>query len=65
LRLTVYALEVPAEATAPPEMRWVPLETLDSEAFPSLMRKVIAHAMPPAPPRAVANPQFTFAGGNS
>ncbi len=45
LELTVYTAELPADAAAPAEMRWVPVASLAGEALPSLMRKVIAHAM--------------------
>lgn len=45
LELTVYAAEVAADTAAPHGMRWVALEALNAEALPSLMRKVVAHAM--------------------
>ncbi|MBX6425145.1 MAG: A/G-specific adenine glycosylase [Variibacter sp.] len=44
LELVVYAREVAGATPAPAGMRWVRLESLEGEAFPSLMRKVIAHA---------------------
>jgi A/G-specific adenine glycosylase len=45
LELVVYAVEWPAGAAPPPEMRFVPIAGLDQEAFPNLMRKVIALAL--------------------
>jgi len=46
LELTVYVTEVPARTPAPAGTRWTPLATLSGEALPSLMRKVVAHALP-------------------
>jgi A/G-specific adenine glycosylase len=45
LELAVYTAELPARARAPAGMRWVPVATLDDEALPNVMRKVIAHAL--------------------
>lgn len=45
LELTVYLAEVPKETRAPQGGRFVKLEKLPEEALPSLMRKVIAHAL--------------------
>jgi A/G-specific adenine glycosylase len=44
LELTVYAAQVSAATPAPAGMRWAPLATLAGEAFPTVMRKVLAHA---------------------
>jgi A/G-specific adenine glycosylase len=46
LELSVYTADVPARTPAPAGTRWVALEALDGEALPSLMRKVVAHALP-------------------
>jgi A/G-specific adenine glycosylase len=46
LELSVYAADVPAHTPAPAGMRWVALAALHGEALPSLMRKVVAHALP-------------------
>jgi A/G-specific adenine glycosylase len=46
LELTVYMAELPARAAAPAGTRWVAFNDLSGEALPSLMRKVIAHALP-------------------
>lgn len=46
LELAVYRCRVPARTRAPEGMRWVPIEGLADEALPSLMRKVVAHALP-------------------
>jgi A/G-specific adenine glycosylase len=46
LELTVYVSDVPARTAAPKGMRWVEISGLSGEALPSLMRKVIAHALP-------------------
>jgi A/G-specific adenine glycosylase len=45
LELVVYTATVPARAAAPKGMRWVPIATLQDEALPNLMRKVIAHGL--------------------
>ena len=46
LELIVYVSEVPARTAAPKATRWVKISELGGEALPSLMRKVIAHALP-------------------
>jgi A/G-specific adenine glycosylase len=45
LELYVYAAELPPGTPAPASMRWVALADIAGEALPSLMRKVIAHAL--------------------
>jgi A/G-specific adenine glycosylase len=45
LELTVYLAEVPKPTRAPRGGRFVKREKLAGEALPSLMRKVIAHAL--------------------
>lgn len=45
LELVVYTVTVPPRTRAPEGMRWVPVATLADEAFPNVMRKVIAHAL--------------------
>ena len=45
LELVVYTARVPARTRAPKDMRWVPIATLDGEALPNVMRKVIAHGL--------------------
>ena len=45
LELCVYMADVPARTPAPAGMRWVALGALHGEALPSLMRKVVAHAL--------------------
>jgi A/G-specific adenine glycosylase len=45
LELEVYAARVPKGVRAPKGARFVKLSALDGEALPSLMRKVVAHAM--------------------
>jgi A/G-specific adenine glycosylase len=45
LELSVYVVKVPEQTPAPKGMRFAKLAKLDSEALPSLMRKVIAHAL--------------------
>lgn len=45
LELVVYTASVPARTRAPEGMRWVPVATLDGEAFPNVMRKVVAHGL--------------------
>jgi A/G-specific adenine glycosylase len=44
LELVVYEASVPARTTAPQGARFVPLKTLDGEALPTVMRKVLTHA---------------------
>src|SRR5579872_6709381 len=43
LELVVYTAQVPARTRAPKGMCWVPIATLEGEALPNVMRKVIAH----------------------
>jgi A/G-specific adenine glycosylase len=45
LELAVYTANAPARARAPDGMRWVPIATLQDEALPNVMRKVIAHGL--------------------
>ena len=45
LELVVYTARVAARTRAPKDMRWVPIATLDGEALPNVMRKVIAHGL--------------------
>jgi A/G-specific adenine glycosylase len=45
LELVVYTAKAPARAVAPKGMRWVPVATLQDEALPNVMRKVIAHGL--------------------
>jgi A/G-specific adenine glycosylase len=46
LELTVYAAELSVRTAAPKGTRWVEISELEHEALPSLMRKVVAHALP-------------------
>jgi A/G-specific adenine glycosylase len=45
LELSVYVTELPPTARAPKNARWIKTSELDDEAFPSLMRKVLANAV--------------------
>ncbi|WP_050421983.1 A/G-specific adenine glycosylase [Bradyrhizobium tropiciagri] len=45
LELVVYTASVASRTRAPEGMRWVPVATLDGEAFPNVMRKVVAHGL--------------------
>jgi A/G-specific adenine glycosylase len=45
LELIVYAAELPAGTPAPSGTRWVAIDSLAGEALPSLVRKVVAHAL--------------------
>jgi A/G-specific adenine glycosylase len=45
LELAVYAAGIPSRTPAPDGTRWVALAELGGEALPSLMRKVVAHAL--------------------
>ena len=45
LELTVYLAGIPADTAAPADARWVARADLAGEALPSLMRKVLAHAL--------------------
>jgi A/G-specific adenine glycosylase len=49
LELTVYKAKVPAPTEAPPGMRFIALRDVAGEAFPNLMRKVLASASVDAP----------------
>jgi A/G-specific adenine glycosylase len=44
LELAVYTAAIPSDTPAPEGMRWLPVAEIGSEAFPTLMRKVLAHA---------------------
>ncbi|TCK30456.1 A/G-specific DNA-adenine glycosylase [Ancylobacter aquaticus] len=46
LELQLWRADVPAGAPAPDGHRWVTAHDVDAEAFPSVMRKVLAHAQP-------------------
>ena len=56
LQLVVYAATVGAETRPPAGARWVALAALAGEALPNLMRKVLAHAVPPTRPIANVAP---------
>jgi A/G-specific adenine glycosylase len=45
LELSTYVAELPPKIRAPAGMRWTKISELAGEALPSLMRKVIAHAL--------------------
>ena len=45
LELSVYAAETAKQTAAPPGARWVSLDAVHAEALPSVMRKVVAHAL--------------------
>jgi A/G-specific adenine glycosylase len=45
LELVVYTASVPSRTKAPDGARWVPIASLEDEALPNLMRKVIAHGL--------------------
>jgi A/G-specific adenine glycosylase len=45
LELVVYTASVRPDVAAPGGMRWVPIATLDDEAFPNVMRKAIAQGL--------------------
>jgi len=44
LELVVYAAQVQANIKAPTGTRFVPLDEIEKEALPTLMRKVLTHA---------------------
>jgi A/G-specific adenine glycosylase len=46
LELSVYTADVPARTPAPAGTRWVAIASLAGEALPSVMRKIVAHALP-------------------
>ena len=45
LELTVFAAQVPRTMRAPKGASWVKIADLPGEALPSVMRKVLAHAL--------------------
>ena len=45
LELVVYAARAAPRTRAPAGLRWVPISTLNDEALPNVMRKVIAHGL--------------------
>jgi A/G-specific adenine glycosylase len=60
LELVVYTANVAARTRAPKGMRWVPMATLQDEALPNVMRKVIAHGLGPHAPSPRSSPvRFT------
>ena len=44
LELAVYRASVANTTRAPKDMRWIAADEIAGEAFPNVMRKVIAHA---------------------
>ena len=44
LELSVHRTQVPNGTRAPKGMRWIAADEIEGEAFPNVMRKVIAHA---------------------
>jgi A/G-specific adenine glycosylase len=52
LELTVFTAQAPKGTRAPPGARWVLRDELAGEALPSVMRKVLAHALGESPSRA-------------
>ena len=58
LELTVHTAKVSNAVRTPDGMRWVPLDHLAGEALPSVMRKVVAHALGSE----VIRPQRSHAG---
>jgi A/G-specific adenine glycosylase len=46
LELAVYTAALPAGTAAPKGARWAKIAELPGEALPSLMRKIVAHALP-------------------
>ncbi|MFZ0839462.1 MAG: NUDIX domain-containing protein, partial [Xanthobacteraceae bacterium] len=57
LELTVYRAELPSGTAAPEGTRFLPLSEVAGEAFPNLMRKVLASAgIDPHPPRTRPRP---------
>jgi A/G-specific adenine glycosylase len=44
LELAVYRARVPNSTRAPKSTRWIAADEIEGEAFPNVMRKVIAHA---------------------
>jgi A/G-specific adenine glycosylase len=51
LELVVYTADVPRGASAPDGARWIPIKELKDEALPTVMRKVLAHALEDSVPR--------------
>lgn len=48
LELAVFRAEAPQDMLPAPGMRWIAANDVAGEAFPTVMRKVIAHALPEA-----------------
>jgi A/G-specific adenine glycosylase len=55
LELSVYRASVPKTARAPKGMRFIAADEIEGEAFPNVMRKVIAHAMEEKPRAAITS----------
>jgi A/G-specific adenine glycosylase len=45
LELIVFNADAPADTAAPKGTRWIPLSAIPGEAFPNVMRKVLAHVL--------------------
>jgi A/G-specific adenine glycosylase len=58
LELVVYRAQLPRGAIAPAGARWIGLKDLAGEALPSLMRKVVAHALGEGAPRNTRPPLY-------
>jgi A/G-specific adenine glycosylase len=56
LELVVYTTDLPANTVAPSGMRWIALVDVNSEALPTVMRKVVAHALSPGKVRTRLRP---------
>ncbi|MBO0758521.1 MAG: NUDIX domain-containing protein, partial [Bradyrhizobiaceae bacterium] len=59
LALVVYRIAVPARTRAPAGTRWTPVTELESEALPTVMRKVLAHAGVRTKPSATQRSRLT------
>jgi A/G-specific adenine glycosylase len=57
LELCVYCADVPANSVAPNGARWIALSDIAGEAFPNVMRKVLAHALDAQRRQAGATPR--------
>jgi A/G-specific adenine glycosylase len=51
LELVVYAAKAPLTTAAPDGARWISIKELKDEALPTVMRKVLAHALEESVPR--------------
>lgn len=62
LALTVYRAEAPVDLAAPDGLQWIAAEALGDAGFPTVMRKVVEHALRQAPACVIVPPSHSGHG---